>query len=79
MTKEEQKKAYEVNKAYEDKLKPCPFCGGKARLYTRLGLWWVSCASLREKCNLECHTKMYELPDMAVKSWNKRGKAEWKN
>ena len=63
-------------RAYEEQLKPCPFCGGKARLYTRLGLWWVSCATLREKCRNECHTPPCDLPDMAVKFWNKRGGEE---
>lgn len=63
-------------KAYEEQIKPCPFCGGKARLYNRLGLWWVSCASLRDECESECRTRVFDLPDMAVKAWNKRGGEE---
>ena len=63
-------------KAYEEQLKPCPFCGGKARLYIRLGLWWVSCTTSREECEVDCHTRVCDLPDMAVKIWNKRGGEE---
>lgn len=69
MTKEELK-------AYEEQLNPCPFCGGKAKLYNRFGWWYVACRSLRDICKVDCSTIMFDSPEEAVKVWNKRGKAE---
>ena len=31
----------------EDKLKPCPFCGGEAELIEHNGMYWIEC---KDKC-----------------------------
>lgn len=59
-------------------LKPCPFCGGKARLHTAkrgrsaIGApYWsgyVVCRS--KKCGVQ--TPMVKSPDAATAAWNKR-------
>ncbi len=60
-----------------EELKPCPFCGGKAKLYPcrkpngnglfRDYLYTVVCS------NDNCHGKpSYETREEAVKAWNKR-------
>lgn len=46
-------------------LKPCPFCGGKAKLlgFTR---FWVQC----EPCGAQ--TPLYVFEDAAEEAWNRR-------
>ena len=68
--------AKEQIKAYEEQLKPCPFCGGKARLLT----WdidfkncYIVCC---RKCEVKPSTATHTNIEYAVKAWNKRGKAE---
>jgi Lar family restriction alleviation protein len=58
--------------AIDDKLKPCPFCGGKAKHMTiepdenmRSG-YFVYCL------NCECATPVVPLPVNAVDIWNRR-------
>lgn len=61
-------------------LKPCPFCGGAARLReyrTFDGLisgittrYYVKC----EACRIEVPTLGYESDSEAVKAWNRRNK-----
>ena len=63
-------------KAYEEQLKPCPFCGSNARIKNGFGWWWVGCANSRDKCKVTCHTYQYESPEEAVEAWNKRGGEE---
>lgn len=54
-------------------LKPCPFCGGKARIKKRSFYFWnydgfkVMC----EKCGSS--TKKFPKPDWAAMVWNSRG------
>lgn len=59
-------------KAYEEQLKPCPFCGGKARIENRFNWWWVACSNGRNKCKVDCHTIQFDSPDKAAEVWNKR-------
>lgn len=51
-----------------DELKPCPFCGGKARVKCSIkeDLWGVACY----KC--ECCTKVFFSEEEAVEAWNRR-------
>lgn len=53
------------------KLKPCPFCGGEAKIYgKREGLPWVACKSCigQTAC---CDTK-----EEAIEAWNRRMKED---
>ena len=69
-----------------EKLKPCPFCGGKARLEaidfdddypTNLSeaIWWVMCT----KCG--AHTDEYSTPTEAeaIAAWNTRAERTCRN
>lgn len=49
-----------------DALKPCPFCGGKARLMRRVAEYLVKCTG--------CGTtgKSKQIAEFAVKAWNRR-------
>ena len=63
-------------KAYEEQLKPCPFCGKKAILEERLDY-----ADFAVRCQtITCHvlpcTWYYDSPEEAVEAWNKRGGEE---
>ncbi len=53
-----------------EKLKPCPFCGGKARVKCSIkeDLWGVACY----KC--ECCTKVFFSEEEAIEAWNRRAK-----
>ena len=60
-------------KIQEIRLKPCPFCGNKAKYFDDIGGGWRYVACVR--CG--CRTAMYppcngELRDIAVARWNKR-------
>lgn len=57
------------------KLKPCPFCGGNAKVETYKHpyghtMYWVGCAN--EKCDVFPETPGYSERRNAVRSWNKR-------
>lgn len=59
-------------KAYEDKLKPCPFCGKEADLNEgQTGHFYVTCPNYF--CNVMAMTNTFETPTEAIKVWNKRG------
>ena len=53
-----------------DKLKPCPFCGGKAEICTKLDegyrYFWVRCVHC---CAYTLHVST---PETAAKRWNRR-------
>ena len=51
-----------------EKLKPCPFCGGKAKLLADHGniKFWVCC----KKCIAD--TLIYDSKQEAIESWNRR-------
>lgn len=61
-----------------EKLKPCPFCGGKAKLQEQIiakGAWSVVC--LNEKCG--AHIFFYGAEwnkEANVRRWNRRAKDE---
>lgn len=49
-----------------NELKPCPFCGKKARAIGIDGAaWWVTC-----DCGIE--TKLHDTKEKAVETWNRR-------
>ena len=48
-------------------LKPCPFCGGKARFINKYkGMRWVVC----DYCL--CETDLFSTDEKAVEAWNRR-------
>ncbi len=54
------------------KLKPCPFCGGKAEFRQELGLsFWV--VSSEPSCDVFSETRHFDYsPEKAAFAWNKR-------
>ena len=52
------------------KLKPCPFCGGKAEFFEGNG-FWVGCE------NSCVETAAYKFKDDAIEAWNMRTKDSW--
>ena len=52
-----------------EKLKPCPFCGGDAKMYNDCDtfLGYVYCPKCRGRAGYECQTN-----DEAIAAWNKR-------
>lgn len=51
---------------FEPKLKPCPYCGGKAKEEEIGGDWDIVC----EDC--QSSTKTYPTPKEAMEAWNRR-------
>ena len=58
-------------------LKPCPFCGGKAKItyyhhydYLTDKVCWVSCT--KKNCKVNPETDGFETEGAAIKAWNKR-------
>lgn len=56
----------------KDKLKPCPFCGGKARIMNAGYPHWVYCT----KCGAKVHGGKFgeEGEKASKKAWNRRAK-----
>lgn len=58
----------------EIKLKPCPFCGGEAKMHPTSsaahGVYWARCI----ECGVE--TRASYILDDAVKAWNRRADNE---
>lgn len=49
-----------------EELKPCPFCGGKAKCFTVNSATWVFCTD----CSAE--TRAYDTREEAIAAWNRR-------
>ena len=54
------------------KLKPCPFCGSEAKIFTLSNCWYVRCMASANKCTVMPCTRPETTPDKAVRSWNRR-------
>ena len=63
-------------RAYEDKLKPCPFCGKKVKLYVSANGKGYNVSCSNAECRILVITEAVDSPKEAIKVWNKRGKAE---
>lgn len=66
------------------KLKPCPFCGGKAKLFSAKAntagtrfVYWVEC-NLEGTLTCGCIPKTWQCDtaEEAVETWNKRTEAD---
>lgn len=51
----------------EQKMKPCPFCGGKAKLMNMGFPHWVCC----ENCGAKVHGRTFYEKD-SIEAWNRR-------
>lgn len=65
MSDEYKNAMYDAIRKSAPELKPCPFCGGKARAYKYAGEEWVGC----QICCIR--TPMKEL-EKAIADWNRR-------
>ena len=54
-------------------LKPCPFCGSKAKIY-QLFNWnfYVACTNHECGCTLDCCGYAYGTEEEAAEAWNRR-------
>lgn len=58
-----------------DKLKPCPFCGEEAQIFTDDEMGYLGNTQYLVKCgNCLCGTGHYSNPEYAIEAWNKRVK-----
>lgn len=57
-----------------DKLKPCPFCGGEARVFEEWGLTTTRSYVRCMKCF--CNTGTYNSRKLVVEKWNRRASQE---
>lgn len=60
-----------------ENLKPCPFCGGEARLVALETIgngvtYFVKCAGNKSKCAGPIHTKYCDTEERAAETWNHR-------
>ena len=58
----------------DEKLKPCPFCGGDGKIYTGGTYYKITYQVVCEKCG--ARGKWYVLEKDAIKAWNKRVKEQ---
>jgi len=59
-----------------EKLKPCPFCGGKAILYAKVGFTTIGVYDIRcQKCNAG-FGYTFATEELAIETWNRRVKDE---
>lgn len=58
----------------DEKLKPCPFCGGKAYTDGERHWWSVVCDSC--KCRLGDPNEEFETEAVAIETWNTRAKEQ---
>lgn len=57
------------------KLKPCPFCGGKAKIYELNGGYFAGCYECLANIGLRYGDKqggIYRTPEGAAEFWNER-------
>ena len=54
----------------DEKLKPCPFCGGKAYIDGERHWWVVVCDAC--KCRLGENNAEFETKEEAIEAWNTR-------
>lgn len=58
-----------------DELKPCPFCGGKAKI--RSEKYWQPNVRRNVICtNCFANTGWYKTEDEAIEAWNRRAEHE---
>lgn len=69
MIKEKIRTALSAKESTANKLKPCPFCGEKARLKESYG-YYVQCDN--GKCTVSPATNVYVIKDRAIMAWNQR-------
>ena len=62
-------------KAYEEQLKPCPFCGGKATLCELRYGFNVKCLNHLD-CSVLVVSNITDEPEETIEIWNKRGGEE---
>ena len=63
-----------------EKLKPCPFCGGEAELFTIPANYGLSPIRWVIRCKKGCCEQIPHISDHdAVFAWNKRVCPEWMN
>lgn len=59
-----------------EKLKPCPFCGGKARLFTEFRgitpVAFIRCDKCRVRTADVCASINYTAVETAAEAWNRR-------
>lgn len=71
----------------ENKLLPCPFCGGEAKLWSHhyaeedLTLWQVRCNRdfLRKKCYMNDSFVTFGTEEEAIEAWNTRAECTCRN
>ena len=63
---------HEQLKTYESQLKPCPFCGSKARLNNSFGWFTARCTAKIPNCDVFPETMAYRTIEEAIKAWNTR-------
>jgi transcription elongation factor Elf1 len=79
--KEDEKNRKKVLKKYPEKLKPCPFCGGKARIVVDDDFVYIQCKKCEVNTRYEDWEDIYadgpgvvisEGPGVLIKEWNTR-------
>lgn len=63
-------------KAYEEQLKPCPFCGKATKLYVSANGRGYNVSCRNTECRILVITEAFDSPDKAIEVWNKRGGEE---
>ena len=55
-----------------DKLKPCPFCGGEAELRVNVCAVYIACTECSAESVHVLTSPMYTAADKAAEAWNNR-------